>query len=373
MERAARLLAGRGDAQDSLVKRGEAVAEIVDQLTADQAIVLDFARHNSRVAVTGGPGSGKTWLAMEQARRWTQAGLQVGFVCYTRGLAMWVDRSTAHWPDKQRRRLWVGTFHSLGREWGVQVPDDLSPDDSHFWETTFVQDMQRLAPNAQPRFAAVVVDEAQDFADSWWPALLAGLTDPDLSPMMVFSDDQQQIFDRESAPLAGVVPLQADRNMRNSRQIARVFRSLTEQRQEIAGLDGPPVKFIECSSDEAVRAADAAAVELLDQGWRQQDVALLTTWHRHPMQIELSQDNKDDYWSLLWDDDEIFYCTVAGFKGLERPAVVLAVDGFRTAEIARKTLLVGLSRARDLLVVCGDPDLLTEVGGKELVKRLRQG
>ena len=122
-----------------------------------------------------------------------------------------------------------------------------------------------------------------------------------------------------------------------------------------------------------MEAADDAAVRLLDEGWRPRDVALLTTHHRHPMHSELTRTNKVQYWSTLWDNDDIFYCTVAGFKGLERPAVVLAVDGFRSPEIARQVLLVGLSRPRELLVVCGDPDLLQEVGNKELVRRLRNG
>ena len=62
-----------------------------------------------------------------------------------------------------------------------------------------------------------------------------------------------------------------------------------------------------------------------------------------------------------------------GFKGLERPAVVLAIDGFRDDATARETLLVGMSRARDQLVVCGDPDELRRVGGKELAKKLTRG
>jgi hypothetical protein len=34
------------------------------------------------------------------------------------------------------------------------------------------------------------------------------------------------------------------------------------------------------------------------------------------------------------------------------------------------TATVGLSRARDQLVVCGDPDFIREVGGADLARRL---
>ena len=74
------------------------------------------------------------------------------------------------------------------------------------------------------------------------------------------------------------------------------------------------------------------------------------------MQVEQQTHGPDAYWASYWDGDDLFYGHVLGFKGLERPAVVLAVNGFRDPDRASEMLYVGLSRARDLLVVCGDPD-----------------
>ena len=39
-------------------------------------------------------------------------------------------------------------------------------------------------------------------------------------------------------------------------------------------------------------------------------------------------------------------------------------------ERSRERLYVGLSRAREQLVVCGDPDFIREVGGPDLARRL---
>lgn len=39
-------------------------------------------------------------------------------------------------------------------------------------------------------------------------------------------------------------------------------------------------------------------------------------------------------------------------------------------ERSRERLYVGLSRARDQLVVCGDPEFIREVGGPDLARRL---
>lgn len=61
-----------------------------------------------------------------------------------------------------------------------------------------------------------------------------------------------------------------------------------------------------------------------------------------------------------------FYGHILGFKGLERSVIVLCVNGFKDLTRAAEQLYVGLSRARSLLVVVGDSDLLEEAGGREL-------
>ncbi|MEJ7775579.1 MAG: ATP-binding domain-containing protein [Nocardioidaceae bacterium] len=69
----------------------------------------------------------------------------------------------------------------------------------------------------------------------------------------------------------------------------------------------------------------------------------------------------------------MFFGHVLGFKGLERPVVVLAVNRFgRGDERAREKLYVGLSRARDLLIVCGDPEVIRAVGGEGVLSRMKR-
>jgi ATP-dependent exoDNAse (exonuclease V) alpha subunit len=63
---------------------------------------------------------------------------------------------------------------------------------------------------------------------------------------------------------------------------------------------------------------------------------------------------------------------VLGFKGLERRVVVLAVNDNEPRDRAKERFYVGLSRARDELVVCGDPDYVEQVGGEALLRKLNQ-
>src|SRR4029077_20853970 len=89
-----------------------------------------------------------------------------------------------------------------------------------------------------------------------------------------------------------------------------------------------------------------------------------------PQQKERQAAGNAAYWDSFWDADQVFYGHVLGFKGLERRAVVLVVNEQSAFERSRERLYVGLSRARDQLVVCGDPDFIREVGGPDLAHRL---
>lgn len=364
-------LAGVGiPQQDLLANLHEREAEC-DLLTREQARVLDMLADNPRVEVRGGAGSGKTWLALEKARRMTASGQKVAVMCYSRGLAEYLKRRVTAWPEKQRP-AYVGTFHYLGISWGVAEGSD---DDSPYWEEYLPAKMVSLAA-ALPeldRFDGIVIDEAQDFAESWWPAVLAALRSPDEGSLYVFADEGQRVFARQGRPPVALTPFNLTENLRNTRQIAGTFGSLTTAQMKYRGGNGLPVQFIQCATGDARDVADDAAVTLLDDGWPNDAVALLTTFRRHPEQETRQKQGPEAYWASFWEDDDLFYGHVLGFKGLERPAVVLAVNGFRDETRAREMLYVGLSRARDLLVVCGELELIRRVGGEAVARRLTAG
>jgi hypothetical protein len=136
------------------------------------------------------------------------------------------------------------------------------------------------------------------------------------------------------------------------------------------GGEGPDVRVLACTSAEAVGVGDDEVDRLLAEGWRPQDVALLTTRHRHPEQVERQSRGHVEYWASLWDAEQVFYGHVLGFKGLERRVVVLVVNEEAGHDRARERLYVGLSRARDQLVLCGDPSVIRQMAGDDVAKRL---
>lgn len=350
-------------------------AREADRLTAEQATLLKVTRLLHRVEVRGGAGSGKTVLALTQAKELARGSgdrrsQRVALVCYSIGLAEYFKRQVAAAPRKHRPAF-VGTFHELGQLWGG--PEG-SRDNPAFWEEELPTQMAELAaalPDGQC-FDSLIVDEGQDFADLWWTPLMRSLRDEETGGLYVYSDENQRIFSRFGQPPVPLVPLVLDHNLRNTKQIAAAFGPLAPMRMTPRGGEGVEVRFVPAETpEEAVDAADEQAVRLLDDGWLPKHIAVITTGSRHPQQIKLAGDtDQRDYWRSFWEDDDVFYGHVLGCKGLERRAVVLCVNQAKVTDRSRERLYVGMSRATDLLVVVGNPDVIREMGGEAVAKQL---
>jgi len=184
----------------------------------------------------------------------------VALICYSHGLASYLERLTATWSYKERPG-YVGEFHALGQRWGAtEWPDESirNTDTVQFWEHDLPRHMAVLASELplRDRFDAVVVDEAQDFADDWWGPLLAALRDEETGGIYVFGDEGQRVFDRQGVPPVQLVPLVLDHNLRNTRQIADSFTPLVGQRMRLLGGEGPEVLFVPCTAEDALTVAD---------------------------------------------------------------------------------------------------------------------
>ncbi|MEO7589006.1 MAG: NERD domain-containing protein [Arachnia sp.] len=369
------ILSGRGiQAAASVVDNSDERQSRTDRLTQEQGLILGVTRLLRRVEIRGGAGSGKTVLAFTQAKQLTSGRGErrperVALLCYSMGLANYFKREVATWNRKQRP-AYVGTFEALANQWGIPSG---SRDDHDFWEVRLPLLMAEKASELPPgqRFDSVVVDEAQDFAESWWLPLIAALRDEREGGLFLYSDENQRLFNRFGRPPVPLVPLVLDHNLRNTKQIAEVFRPLAPLRMRLEGGNGPEVLHVPATPEEATNVADDQVEALLDEGWLPEHIALLTTGRRHPEQVSRQDlEGQDGYWDTYWDDGLVFYGHVLGFKGLERRAVVLCVNEDGTRERFRERIYVGLSRATDRLIVVGDLDAIGHAGD-EVVRELR--
>jgi hypothetical protein len=95
----------------------------IDALTQDQFDVLKGLRLQTRAAIVGGAGTGKTVLAMEKTRRLVDQEMRVLFLCFNSNLAAWIGKTL---QTKDNALLEVLTFHQLAQRFikRSQLPVD---------------------------------------------------------------------------------------------------------------------------------------------------------------------------------------------------------------------------------------------------------
>ena len=330
-------------------------------LTAEQERILSVLRYQTRAELSGGPGSGKTHLALLKARQLTREGLRVAVMCYSRGLARFMQLTIAQWAPPERP-AYVGLFHDLPLQWGAQPGAD---DDSHYWEVALPQRLRELAGERDPAdlFDAIIVDEGQDFSNIWWQAVESCLRAPATGILYAFTDEHQRIFDRDGAAPITMNPFYLGENLRNADTIVESIAGLASEPQIVRLHGGERVEFVDVPTDAALETADDVLARIADSGdWELNQIALLTTGPRHPVQREVvAIEGFAAYWDAFFAGTDAFYGHVLGFKGLDREVVVLCANGFRDPQRAREMMYVGMSRARFKLVVVGDMAELAEL------------
>ncbi|MGP9662886.1 NERD domain-containing protein [Arthrobacter sp. AOP36-C1-22] len=368
----------RGDLATERTVAGDA-SEIEDQqnsLTDRQATLLAATRSLPRVRFLGGAGSGKTYLALRKAEQLCREGKRVGLFCYNKGLGLYLRNEVDRW--RGNKPVFTGEFHEYALKAGVP-----SGEGQDYYDADMPRLLREISANISEtdKLDAVIVDEAQDFAPLWWEALLSRMRDPLGGEVYAFMDDRQDVYRRwdgegfggafhEGIPL---VPIHVDENLRNTRKIAEIFKPFAGEYFKPRASTGLPVRIAPTTTDNALDVASDCLDALIDEGWANNQIALLTTNRRHPIHQEhFENETIPEYWQEFHRNEAEFYGNVLGFKGLERSVVILCVDGFRDLERAAERLYVGLSRARCLLVIVGDPKLIIEAGGREMELALRR-
>jgi hypothetical protein len=330
----------------------------VKELTHQSIELLYQLSDNDKFIVYGPAGSGKTWLAFEQAKIWIEQGLKVGIVAYNRGLVSYLHKKELELPEGARPQF-IGTFHEYAKLIGATAgtPSNYSLENDPYADG-LIKAAEKLSE--EEKFDAFIVDEAQDFMSSWWTTLEKSLKAD--GQIGAFGDVNQKVFGKRNLPINKYAKFRLKENIRNSKQIAELAALFTEESLVARGPNSFPIEFIEVLEQNVIETADDVVERLTEkENWHPGEIALLTTKNRHPVHAEIANKDRDLYWADFWTNEDVFYGTVGGFKGLERPVIILAVDGFHNAEEFNDFVYVGLTRARDKLVVVGSRDNLSKI------------
>lgn len=305
-----------------------------------------------RLRVVGTAGSGKTQLALAVFRDAIAAGRRPLYVCYNRPLA---DHFSSLVPEggvvAAYHQLCDQVFRSRGG-----APDFSQPGQFERLEAAFAE-----APvDGAWHFDVLVVDEGQDFPESWRDALLRLLREGGRAWWL--EDPLQNLYGREPVALEGWVTLTANVNYRSPRDVVGYVRKLLgpsaspEAGCPIMGSDVEIATYKDAA--ELLERTKSAITRCVGMGFSRRDIALVSFRGRErsqlmaytqlgPHTLKTFTGNYDLLGVPVYGEGELLLETVYRFKGQSAPCVILAeVDFEAFDEIARRKLFVGMTRAR---------------------------
>lgn len=339
------------------------------ELTEQQFRLLTFLGDRKKAAIKGCAGSGKTMLAVHKAQRFAKAGMNVLLVCFNKALA---EDLSARLEGTDN--LKVLHFHGLCMFAAKQTSFNLAPynsDNPSYFTSVLPQALMHASNRIGQIYDAIIVDEGQDFIESYWIALSGLLKDDGY--LYIFYDDNQNLYEG-TMNFAGLIDEPAfplTLNCRNTRMIHQKviqFHTLPQE-LECPGPDGQPPELIVYKDDaDQQRQLSSVLSRLVDKEQVAcEDIVILTprgserTFFRPGKAIgnfTLTESRSSRPYSVQ-------VSTVHGFKGLERRVVILTEVDEKSPHKLDIVLYVGCSRARTHLVV-----LYNATTPPEIIERL---
>lgn len=334
---------------------GAALSEADEEfriLEPSQYHVLDCILDIPRALISGGAGTGKTVVAIEEAIRSSTKGQKTLLICHSKPLAANLERRL-----DRIENLTVAGFHylcgSMASKTGLKLPVEKSPKD--LFENILPNALcQAMEIDPSLKWDMIIVDEGQDFIQNWWIAIDFCLNDK--GRIRVFMDSNQKVYDQAGSGVHDltVTPIRLTRNLRNTKNIHNVA-SIHYSGPDIVA-DGPlglEVLWTEASNTEAkIQAAFKELRRLVfNEDVPPSDIAILFNCKIAKEQfIEKATGTSIPITDAVnMELENVVVDTTRRFKGLERPAVIFVNAG---VDMQRRELAyVAFSRARAFLNV----------------------
>lgn len=327
---------------------------LIEKYTEEQFALLDWLAGRPRAAIRGLAGSGKTILAMKKAQQLANEGFRTLLTCYNKNLADALAEAVGN-----QARLKVRTFHSLCQEYANKTGRINKPDwDDHhldFFETIMPDALLEAAAtnNEEYKFDAIIVDEGQDFSETWWSALELLLADPQNGVFYVFFDDNQLIYNRKLKFPVQEVPFPLTINCRNTQKIheasAKFYKSDLKTRcKGPAGREPGLNNYGAYPFTIEARLTEILARLVYEQNVPTTDIVILSDGRVNSyllndvkkvgaLRIVAQKNNLSD---------EVQATTIRLYKGLEKPVVIL-VEPLQKDNSFIELMYVGMSRAQN--------------------------
>ncbi len=325
-------------------------------LTENQMYLLHFIQAQRRALIEGCAGSGKTMLALEKTRQLAEQGFETLLLCFNVPLAEYLQQRS---PDDVDVLHFHGLCKQMAREAGMGFRASRS--ETEYYNTVLPETLMDAIDELGPRYDAIIVDEGQDFNETWWEILFFLLRDQEKGIFYVFYDSNQNLYHRHATlkNLIGSEPFLLNENCRNTRAIHEVVKTFYHAPDALicrspAGRT-PEIFYFSTPHEQENLVRKALHRLTHDEKVEARHIALLTT--RSPEKTPFRSGRKLGNHILMEKDDirwrptDIRVSSVHRFKGLESRVVILTGLEDNDPAWLDPLLYVACSRARTHLII----------------------
>ena len=348
----ASLLRGDFDCAVSMNAQLRNASEALIALTKEQYRCLDQLDDNPRCLIQGPAGTGKTLLAIEEAKKSAARGEKVALLCYNANLADWLKQYFSDMPETLRP-VFVGTLHKymtqIAKSANLLPPH---PCDQEKIQQYYQADLPEAATLALLETGELVdklvIDEAQDLIrDSYLEfmncCLRKGLG---RGRWTMFGDgiSGTKLIEKLD-DITSFIRFKLTVNCRNTKPICKEIETVTGFKAPHdlwTKVDGPPVQYLTWSTmEDQCKKLKAVLKQLTDAHIEPERITILSPRKREDSVVSMLDGYivKDFRVPLGMNTT---FCTIQAYKGLENSVIILTdIEGFS----AEKLMYVGLSRA----------------------------
>jgi len=352
---------------ESLAKNLKDDDIIINRLTEDQCRYLKKIVHaNKKVAISGSAGTGKTILAMQEARESLIAGERVLFTCYNKALSLYVERKLGK-DERLKVATYSGFCESMIKDANIPT-DDTIPLNDRFYE-----EYPKLLPEALKKFPGIrydtiLIDEGQDFRFGMLKSLESALDPQGQGKIRFFYDNNQDVYHNLSDDIEKFFPTHYPLvvNLRNSKKIYSLTQSFIKGTDtEAWGPDGEDIVWITAEDDDAIKTELKKYLDQLvtKEKISPHNIAILIP-HQADKEKFVSNNRLGTFQIQSANDTEnsITLDSVRRFKGLERSVILVVVNEEMIEN--KEMLYTALSRPRSLLALIGKKESLGKISAK---------
>lgn len=355
---------------EKALEREQREHELHSMLRVQQLPIISLAAFNPRILVEGGAGTGKTLIGLEVARKQSEQGSRVGYLCFNGLIGKWIEQQA---KNDQNPLLIAGSAYAVMMALlNIPYPKEA---DQNFWDELplVIQDLL-TDPKAQQesRFDYLVIDEAQDILAR--PDLMACL---DIlleggfksGKFLMLGDFKNQVLSNRKnleKALEEVQQVSArwllTENCRNYKAIGQVAMTLSMADKGTyqgymrngGGMNNWEITYYKKKSEQLNLIAKFIE-KVISDGFSPQDISLLSFGRSDKSIIpELKQLSKYQFSpARMFENCGIKYSTISSFKGLENKIIIVTDVSPSDSDFDRSRFYTGLTRATEqVLILC---------------------